>query len=190
MANYLDDVPKENAFTLGDKKILNLYSLLLEFRSISDAIYSHYASSSHNYFADWIMHVVNHPELADKLRSTSSRKEAIAVLEKSIEEHKEKDAKKEDSFVVAETKPKKKAEKKVEKKVEEKPKEEPVKEEVKKSEMVETGNELLQDIVKNEREIKDFLWKHFAWDMAKEFMYGMAIGILIGMVLSKIFIRT
>ena len=39
-------------------------------------------------------------------------------------------------------------------------------------------------------EIKDFLWKHFAWDMAKEFMYGMAIGILIGMVLSKIFIRT
>ena len=111
----------------------------------------------------------------------------IAVLEKNIEEHKEETVKKEDSFVVAETKPKKKAEKKVK----EKPKEEPVKEEVKEPEIIpKKGEDLLQDIAKNEREIKDFLWKHFAWDMAKEFMYGMAIGILIGMVLSKIFIRT
>lgn len=187
MANYLDDVPKQNAFTLGDKKILNLYSLLLEFRSISDETYSHYASSHHNYFADWIMHVVNYPELADKLRKTSSKQQAITVLEKSIEEHKEENVKKEDSFVVADTKPKKKAGKKVEKKPEEKPKEEPKEKE---PVIVKKGEDLLQDIAKNEREIKDFLWKHFAWDMAKEFMYGMAIGILIGMVLSKIFIRT
>ena len=80
MPNYLDDVPKQNAFTLGGKKILNLYSLLLEFRSISDETYSHYASHNHNYFADWIAHVVNHQELAEKLRKTSSRKEAITVL--------------------------------------------------------------------------------------------------------------
>jgi len=182
MPNYLDDVPEQNAFILGDKKILNLFSLLLELRSMSDETYNYYASSHHNYFADWIMHVVNYHELADKLRNTSSRQQAIRVLEKSVEEHKEKDVK-EDSFVVAETKPKMK---KPVKKAEEKEKAEPLN---KVPNKMTENNVMLQDIAQNEKEIKDFLWKHFAWDMAKEFMYGMAIGILIGMVLSKIFIR-
>ena len=47
---------------------------------------------------------------------------------------------------------------------------------------------MLKIIAKDEREIKEFLWKHFAWDMAKEFMYGLAVGILIGLVLSRIFL--
>ena len=45
---------------------------------------------------------------------------------------------------------------------------------------------LLKRIANDESEIKNMLWKHFAWDMAKEFMYGMAIGIIIGLILSKI----
>ncbi|MEM4398131.1 MAG: hypothetical protein QW757_05935, partial [Candidatus Woesearchaeota archaeon] len=50
--------------------------------------------------------------------------------------------------------------------------------------------EILKEAIKHDEKYgHEFLWKHFAWEMAKEFMYGMAIGILIGFVLAKIFLR-
>jgi hypothetical protein len=47
----------------------------------------------------------------------------------------------------------------------------------------------LSKIGQNKKDIKIFLWKHFPWDMALEFMYGMALGLLMGLVMSRIFFR-
>ncbi len=66
--------------------------------------------------------------------------------------------------------------------------EEKGREELEKLEFSET-EKLLGKLAKNEKEIKDFLWKHFAMDMAKEFMYGMAIGMLAGIIISRLFFR-
>ena len=40
---------------------------------------------------------------------------------------------------------------------------------------------------KEDVEIRNVIWKHFKWEMAKEFMYGMAIGMIMGLILSKLF---
>ncbi len=187
---YLKNVPVDKAFILGETRIRSLNGLVKELYNMSDGSYSHYASRDHNYFADWVQYVVKHKKLAGKLRETSDRKDAITALEKEIEELKKpepknKKPKKEveveeplDSFVVSDPKAKKKPEEKKE-----------VNKETEKEEQ-ETYDEkeMMRSIARDEREIKEFLWKHFAWDMAKEFMYGLAIGILVGFVLSKIFI--
>jgi len=46
--------------------------------------------------------------------------------------------------------------------------------------------DMLKKISTEKQEVKHLLWKHFAWDMAKEFMYGLAIGIFVGLILSRI----
>ena len=45
---------------------------------------------------------------------------------------------------------------------------------------------MLKSLSKEDTEIRSVIWKHFKWELAKEFMYGMAIGILMGFVLSRI----
>jgi hypothetical protein len=67
--NYLEDVPDEKAFVLGEKRIRNLYGLLFEFREMKDEAYSYYAAEDHNYFADWVLHVVADKELSEKLKN-------------------------------------------------------------------------------------------------------------------------
>jgi len=202
MDNYLDDVPEDKNFFLGDKRIKNLYGLLFELRSMSDENYSYYADSNHNYFADWIQHVIGYKGLADDMRKMSSRKESISMLEKSIELIKKQNEKPSSTEIVVVEQPKEEikggfvvsditqedlatAEYR-----KQKPKiKKIIKVEPPKITKTDENELLLRKISENEREVKEFLWKHFTWDMAKEFMYGMAIGILIGLVLSKIFIK-
>jgi hypothetical protein len=168
----LDNVPPEKAFILGEKRITNVELLLEELKEVSDVHYGHYASRDHNYFSDWIENIVGDTDLALKLRHTRSRREALAVLKSYI------DALKEPRVVVGKSEqPKTKIKAPPKEKLRKPPKKEHSK----------STQQLLKGIARDEREIKEFLWKHFAWDMAKEFMYGMAIGILIGFVLSKIF---
>ncbi|MBN2368325.1 hypothetical protein JXC34_04860, partial [Candidatus Woesearchaeota archaeon] len=79
--NYLDDVPEDKAFILGDKKIRNLYGLLFELRSMDDELFSHYSSKHHNYFADWIEHILINNNISSGLREKHSRQETIDYLE-------------------------------------------------------------------------------------------------------------
>ena len=166
MNNYLNDVAEDKVFLLGDKKIRNLYGLLFEFRVMSDDTYSYYANNEHNYFADWIQCVIVNKELSDSLRDAKSRKEAVRVVEKTLDSLKE--PRKEEKVF---TSPKQEVKKEI-----------PITAE-------EEVDVLLKKIAQSEKEIQTVLWKHFTWDMAKEFMYGMAIGMLIGLVLAKIFFK-
>jgi len=210
MSKYLDDVPEEKAFVLYGKKIRNLYALLFEFRNLDDEAFSHFVGKSHNYFSDWVDHVIGDTELAEELRKTTNRKEAIDVLEKHIEHLNGTDKVELQNEVAAkvrqhvvENKEQENNEKETsaEVKQDESEKQEPKKEQTNqepredttehKKYVIDSGNDvMLKDIAKDEKEIKDFLWRHYKWDMAKEFMYGMAIGILIGLVLSKLFMLT
>ncbi len=197
MNTYLEDVPSGKEFFIGTKSIKNLHGLLFEFRSIPDETYGLYVGKDHNYFSDWIEHVIANKKLADELRPIISRKEATAVLERNIEMIKRGNEK------VAEPKKEKQEEKqevKQEVKKEEKQKEKkelpPISlktDHVEKKEVLESKKDdtsiLLEKVSQDEKEIKEFLWKHFKWDMAKEFMYGLAVGILIGFVLAKVFIQ-
>ncbi|MBN2368181.1 hypothetical protein JXC34_04110, partial [Candidatus Woesearchaeota archaeon] len=119
-----------------------------------------------------MVEITPEPEKAEEKpeKKDESAKEPIKAKEEKKEEVKEKEPKKES---VADKKEETEKEKK--------------KESHGKDKKPDLSLKLLKDIDKEEHEIKDFLWKHFAWDMAKEFMYGMALGILIGLVLSKIF---
>ena len=47
--------------------------------------------------------------------------------------------------------------------------------------------DMLMKLSKEDVEIRNVIWKHFKWEMAKEFMYGMAIGMIMGLILSKLF---
>jgi len=222
---YLEKVPEEKAFVIEDKKILTLKDLHKQIKKMNDEQYSHYASPDHNYFADWILAVVGHEDLAKKLRKNSSKKDAIKTLSleiKILEKPKEDIIEKEDEIVIIEddkpeivddkvetkkssAKPKKK--KKTKKTTSKKPKKEPVieiseeekieeeeeeidnneseKEEITQADYLEV-EDMLKKISTEKQEVKHLLWKHFAWDMAKEFMYGLAIGIFVGLILSRI----
>ena len=180
---YLKDVPKDKAFILGHKRIVNLLELLSEFKLINDEEYSHYVSKNHNYFADWILHVVDYEDLAKELKNTKNRTDAINVLE----------------YRLKNTKPEKKNEtnklKKTDQKVEsqkqntiEKKDNLTPKPSSKKNLSKDEVSKILEKIENDEVEIKHLLWKHYSWDLAKEFMYGLAIGILMGFVLSRIFL--
>ncbi|MEM3374754.1 MAG: hypothetical protein QXE31_06095 [Candidatus Woesearchaeota archaeon] len=219
--NYLNDVPEGKEFYLFDRKIKNLYGLLFELRSMNDETYNHFVASDHNYFSDWIEHVIQFKKLADELRPIVNRKEAINIIEKNIDDLKNSkeginklDEKK---SVFGENKIEnisenviKESEKKVEKYEEKEEKNElknllkeekeslkkelPTKQEKSHEKDVKdykiNSEELLKETLKHDAKYgKDFLWKHFAWEMAKEFMYGMSLGILIGFILARIFIR-
>ncbi|MEM4398079.1 MAG: hypothetical protein QW757_05665 [Candidatus Woesearchaeota archaeon] len=242
--SYFNDVPEGKEFFLYDKKIKNLHGLLFELRSMSNETYNHFVNNEHNYFSDWIEYVIKFKELADLIRSVLDRKEAISLIEKKIEELKNKENQKA-SVKIEEKKENKIIEEKkdiIEKKepdrdlkketlnkfeikneiseikkqnLENTNKDDKLKEEVKFKEEVKQEQKELTEKQRNEKnnesELNDynqmkkeilkekikhdekygheFLWKHFAWEMAKEFMYGMAIGILIGFVLAKIFLR-
>lgn len=199
---YLDDVPDGKEFFLSDKKVKNLHGLLFELRTMSDDTYNYYVSSDHNYFSDWISNVINFKELAEELRNVLDRKEAINILEKNVEEL--KNPKKDTKEIINTTQEKKLDKdinekknineetnlKEVYKKHHENQKENNNSEQSLESKKVLKKEEVLEDLIKHDAKYgKDFLWKHFAFEMAKEFMYGMAIGILIGFILSKIFLR-
>jgi len=200
--DYLSSVQDDRVFLLGERRLKNLYDLLDSFKELSNETYSHYASSSHNYFADWIEHVIKYDELASRLRNSKNKDEATAILENALPKANPppKAEEKIDQPVLQENKEKVEQEIISENKDEitpVKPEEIIVIQENTKKYSTEKDNALthsetealLKKISDNETQIKDFLWKHFAWDMAKEFMYGMAIGILIGLIVSKIFIK-
>jgi hypothetical protein len=177
---YIEDVPDDKVFVLGEKRIKNLYGLLFEFREMGEETYGFYAAEDHNYFADWVQHVIENQELADKLRATKSRKEAVEALESAVESMRKDNSPKQEKEslpVVEETK----SEPKIEKVTIVEPE---------KRKIIEQEEEkLVGDITKEDKEAKVFLWKHFGWEMAKEFMYGLAFGILIGLILAKMFLR-
>jgi hypothetical protein len=198
---------------MDEKKIKNLYGLLFELRSMSDEGYSYYAGPDHNYFADWVQHVMGNNELAAKMRAAKSRKEEIEVLEVVTGSAKKPETRAAEPLIKPEQKkPETKLDmvkpvmtepKPVEpaKKPEDKPVEKPVIEqktepnpEIKpKTDFLADKQELKIEkkvfFPKEEHEKRFLLWKHFSWELAKEFMYGMAVGILIGLIFSKMFLR-
>jgi len=187
MHRYLENVHEGKEFHLGHKKIRNLNEMLFELKDMSDEQYEHYVSEKHNYISDWILHVVKYKALADSLRVAGSRKQSIDAMQVMIkslnaEIHSENQThytEKKEEIDISKI------------------------QEQKQTELVtneKTIKEALYDAGKNHvpqvrhhpptghKERREFLWTHFSWDIAKEFMYGMSIGILAGMVLSKIFL--
>ncbi len=180
--DYLDDVPEDKIFILGDKKIKNLYGLLFEFREINDETYQNYVTDDHNYFADWVEYVVKDKDLAEKLRAARPKKDAINVLEFAVDSiRREKEPKRETKKIVAPSVQEKSA---LKSEIEEKPAQKTEKKIVQMQEEKKGYN-----FPKEEKDAKIFLWKHFGSEMAKEFMYGLAFGILMGLIFSKMFLR-
>ncbi|MFH2020141.1 MAG: hypothetical protein ABIJ34_01935 [archaeon] len=217
---YLDNVPEDKVFILGDKRLSNLAELSDALKAMTVEEYSDYVNSDHNYFADWVYHVISYGELAEDLRKSVSLEEAIDLVENSVLG--QRPAKKAKTKTTKPKAPKSKASSKSalvavpekkealvsepeEKHGREHPEphfemletfDAPVKVNIKpgaKQEEKQDSQEdieiMLRKISKNENEIRVVLWKHFAWDLAKEFMYGMAVGIIIGFILSRILLR-
>lgn len=216
---YLDKVPDDKVFVLGTKKLFTIDDLFAELNSISDEEYSHYASANHNYFADWIMHVVKYDKLAaDLINTNGNKKDAVKVLEKHIKKlQSNSESKKEikiknppfikkdpvkqtaetDLIIEEVLKQPEKVEKlyvkdiNPEEKIIEEEKE--ITKEVSEAEQPKTEHSIheiesiLEKLSKEDVEIRNVIWKHFKWEMAKEFMYGMAIGMIMGLILSKLF---
>jgi len=207
---YLDNVKDDKVFVLGTKKLFSIEDLLDELNSISDEEYSHYASENHNYFADWIIHVVKYDKLAaDLINTNGNRKNAIRVLDKHIKKLKSKPVKKIKPIVIKKESVQESVEtdpiiqevlkqsdlpiiKKTEllKNTEEQPKIKKVSEPVEEPESelsIYEIEDMLMKLSKQNVEIRNVIWKHFKWELAKEFMYGMAIGMIMGLILSKLF---
>ena len=184
---YLDDVPEDKTFLLGDTRLHNLKELQESIAAMNDSEYGKFAGHDFNYFADWVQYVVGHTALADSLRASLDRDDANRILEEALEnevdekpviiEQKVEFAPPPEDEPVKAAEPKKNSDKSVVSVSSEEP------------DRIEDVESLMKKIAKNENEIKDILWKHFAWDLAKEFMYGMAVGILLGFVLSRILLR-
>lgn len=166
MHRYLQDAPAEKAFILGDRRIASIYSMVFELSNMDDATYARYAGAEFNYFADWVEKVIGYNWLGHKLRKAESRQKAITALEDSIRNLEEVDK---EHAVVRSALISPKGEK-TEKEAKHEPK---------------TPDEVLREIAKNERQIKAFLWKHFTWDMTLEFIYGMGVGIVVGIIIGK-----
>jgi hypothetical protein len=216
---YLNNVPEDKAFVLGSKKLLNIEDLLRELNLISDQTFSHYATEKHNYFADWIMHVVKYDSLAaDLIKAKGDRKSTIRTLEMHIKKLKKatptsarkkiSSSTKKNVSLMEKTDPiikevlenSEKSFFEEQKKTEEETEEKKIiqtkinDEENGKISQTRSGHsihdieEILKNLSKEDVEIRNIIWKHFKWELAKEFMYGMAIGILMGFILSKLFI--
>ncbi|MBT3721021.1 hypothetical protein HN789_07175 [archaeon] len=193
---YLDKIPEDKAFVLGSKKLLSIKDLSMELESVSDEEYSHYASESHNYFADWVMHVIKHDKLAADLINANNRKDAVKALEKHIAKLEKKNEPRKflsKPFVSKKTETTKDDElvkevlKTAETNVEKKQEEQNSNTDVETSDhSIHEIEDMLKSLSKEDTEIRSVIWKHFKWELAKEFMYGMAIGILMGFVLSRI----
>ena len=165
------DAIEEKAFILKDKKLRNLNDLYSAIAELSDEEYSHYVSLHHNYFADWVQYVLEQRELADGLRSTDLRIKALQILSLKLK----KETEKENSYSDIKVAPKKESKAKIDVKNDNP-------EDQKLSHHVLSKDYSQMDT----QEMKHLLWHHHPWEMAKEFMYGMAIGIIIGLILSRI----
>ena len=73
---------------LGDKKVMNVYSLLFELKHMSGKTYKNYVGSDYNYFADWINNVLNENTLAENLRKAQNQDEAINLLQNQVNSQK------------------------------------------------------------------------------------------------------
>jgi hypothetical protein len=184
MVGYLDNVPEDKAFLLGDRRLRSLGDLHESLSSLSDEEYSKFAGADFNYFADWVSYVVGHAGLAESLRASIDKDDAVRIVEKAIEDESRTEAVVEQKIEFDVPKEDTPAQK------EPSAKQAVLAKQISADEdKIEDVEHLMKRIAKNENEIKDILWKHFAWDLAKEFMYGMAVGILIGFILSRILLR-
>lgn len=78
----IEDVPESQILILVDKtEIRNLYELEQTLTSMSDALYSQHTLAGKNDFADWVQKALKMPGLANQLRTCSSRKHAIALVQ-------------------------------------------------------------------------------------------------------------
>jgi hypothetical protein len=203
------DAPDDKAFVLNDKRLHNLNELLIELKMMDDETYSRFVSSKHNYFADWVLHVLSQKDLAEGMRKSSSKKNLVELLESkkgrvdAIEIFKvpkkdvlvtepivneiSKEASahtNEDAVPEKKTEPHKIDQNSSLQQETQKKKgffsaghKEPAKKNIEQE---------LERIEQDEKQIKELIYKHFSRDMAKEFMYGMALGIIMGLILSRI----
>jgi len=192
MKEYLNDVPLDKAFEFNGKKITNLHGLLFELRNMTEEEYSYHVGINYNHFADWILHVIKNRRLSRAIRE-KTRKEAVIILEKEIEslesgEELEESIEEEEIETNEEIElPEENIEELEEKKEETINEPKKIENPRKKISDFNTTDELLKHVSDTEEDIKVFLWKHFTWDLAKEFMAGMGMGIFIGFVLAKVF---
>ena len=82
------DATIDKAFVLENRKVMNVYGLLFELKHMSDKTYSNYVGTDYNYFADWIANVLEQTELADNLRKTQNKDEAINLLQNQVDSQK------------------------------------------------------------------------------------------------------
>ena len=183
---YLDNVPEDKAFILGDRRLLSLRELHDALSAISDDEFNRYVGTGFNYFADWIYHVVGHSTLADSIKLETGREASLQVLDDALKNETQSQGIVEQKVAFEEPAAATAVQTGDELTAQAVTAERPAAE---RPDRIEDVEELMRKISKNENEIKDILWKHFAWDLAKEFMYGMAVGILIGFILSRILLR-
>ncbi|MBT3464481.1 hypothetical protein HOD20_08545 [archaeon] len=86
MKQFLEDVPKEHVFKIGDKTLNNLHDLLYELNIISDEDFTHYVGDDHNHFCNWINSIVKDKELAKKIENEKDRQKTVEILESRIVE--------------------------------------------------------------------------------------------------------
>ncbi|MEM4638213.1 MAG: BspA family leucine-rich repeat surface protein, partial [Candidatus Woesearchaeota archaeon] len=78
------DSPQGKEFFLKDKAIKNLKELLSELYSMDESCFRNYVNEYKNDFANWIRDVFEKRDLAQKIASTRSKDELIAVLKEYV----------------------------------------------------------------------------------------------------------
>lgn len=81
----MEDVHPDNEFRFkSGKSARNIWDLHKALKQMSEEEYQSHVSAEKNDFAQWIEHAVHDDELADKLRKTTSKDTAVAVLKTRI----------------------------------------------------------------------------------------------------------
>ena len=166
---YLEDVPPDKNFFLGSRHIRNLYGLLLEVRNITDAEFNHYVSKHHNYFSDWIEHVINHKRLANRLRDVTDKEEFAEILQDDLDNLMGKLRVYEEELSEAKSHNRKN---------------EVSYHQYKKGKM--KLEDFMKIVAENEEDIKEYLKHYLSGEMRREFLLGLAIGIIVGVIIGKL----
>lgn len=75
----------DQAFYLQNGTSLHsLHDLKRELHHMSEELYQYHVTEEKNDFANWVHYVFNEPDLAEELRKTQSRSQALTVLENAI----------------------------------------------------------------------------------------------------------
>ncbi|PLW80128.1 hypothetical protein C0585_04400 [Candidatus Woesearchaeota archaeon] len=98
----LKKTEEHEQFIFHDKQINHIEDLIAVLKEANDEEYSKYADSEKNDFANWIEHVLNSKDVADKIRTSESKEDTIKVLEEAVTSRKEVATESKDEIISSE----------------------------------------------------------------------------------------